>query len=125
MPKLSRETAPNVQDMGVMEGRYGELEGYAVGFESFREDADATGLFDGLPGDRCPCPHWGYVLQGSVTFRYAEHEEVYAAGDAYYAPPGHIPVINAGTELVEFSPAEEHARAMETLGRNLAAMQAR
>ena len=32
MPKLSRETAPNVQDMGVMEGRYGELEGYAVGF---------------------------------------------------------------------------------------------
>jgi hypothetical protein len=124
MPKLSRETAPNVQDMGVMEGRYGALEGYAVGFEHFREDARTDGLFDGLPDDRCQCPHWGYVFSGSITFRWADHEEVYEAGDAYYAPPGHLTTIAAGTEAVEFAPAEEHARSMETLGRNLAAMQA-
>ena len=122
MPKASRETASRVEDAGVMEGRYEELGGYTVGFESFREDADATPLFKGLPDDRCQSPHWGYVVRGSVTFLYADHDEVYESGDAYYAPPGHVPVVAAGTEIVEFSPTEEYARTMEVLGRNLAAM---
>jgi len=46
---------------------------------------------------------------------------VYAAGDAYYAPPGHIPVIEADTEVVEFSPTGEYAKTMEVVARNLAA----
>jgi hypothetical protein len=124
MPKASKQTASRVQDMGVMEGRYEELGGYTLAFESFREDADATALFKGLPDDRCQSPHWGYVLQGKVTFRYADRDEVYEAGDGYYAPPGHVPVVTAGTEVVEFSPTEEYGQTMEVLSRNLAAMQA-
>jgi hypothetical protein len=123
MAKVSRATAPRVQDVGVMERRYGEVGGYTVGFESFREDADATPLFRGLPDDRCQSPHWGYVERGRVTFRYADREEVYEAGDAYYAEPGHIPVIEAGTDIVEFSPTEEYARTMAVLGANLAALE--
>jgi hypothetical protein len=123
MPKASRDTASRVEDMGVMEGRYAELDGYTVGFESFREDADGTPLFRGLPDDRCQSPHWGYVVRGRLTFRYADREEVYAAGDAYYAPPGHVPVIEAGTDIVEFSPTEEYGRTMEVVARNLTAMQ--
>ena len=121
MPKASKETASRVEDMGVMEGRYEELGGYTVGFESFREDADATPLFKGLPDDRCQSPHWGYVARGRVTFRYADHEEVYEAGDAYYAPPGHVPVIEAGTDIVEFSPTADYGRTMEVVAQNLAA----
>lgn len=121
MPKASRETAPHVEDMGVMEGRYAELDGYAVGFEHFRQDADATELFRGLPDDRCQCPHWGYVIAGRITFRFADHDEVYEAGDAYYAPPGHVPAIAAGTEVVEFSPSDEYARTMDVVARNLTA----
>jgi mannose-6-phosphate isomerase-like protein (cupin superfamily) len=124
MPKASKNTASRVEDMGVMEGRYEELDGYTVGFETFREDADATPLFKGLPDDRCQSPHWGYVVSGQVTFRYDDRDEVYETGDAYYAPPGHIPVVEAGTEVIEFSPTEEYRRTMEVLGRNLAAMQA-
>jgi quercetin dioxygenase-like cupin family protein len=124
MPKASRDTASHVEDMGVMEGRYEELGGYTVGFESFREDADATELLKGLPGDRCQSPHWGYVLEGRITFLYADHDEVYETGDAYYAPPGHVPVIAAGTRVVEFSPTEEYGQTMEVLARNLAALQA-
>jgi len=120
MPKASKETASRVEDMGVMEGRYEELGGYTVGFESFREDADATPLFRGLPDDRCQSPHWGYVARGRVTFRYADHDEVYEAGDAYYAPPGHVPVIEAGTDIVEFSPTVEYGRTMEVVAQNLA-----
>src|ERR687884_1890525 len=101
MAKASKATASRVEDMGVMEGRYEELGGYTVGFESFREDADATPLMKGLPDDSCQSPHWGYVLSGRVTFRYADREESYEAGDAYYAPPGHVPVVSAGTDVIE------------------------
>ena len=122
MPKASRATATRVEDMGVMEGRYEELGGYTVGFETFREDADATPLFKGLPDDRCQSPHWGYVVEGKLTFRYADRDEIYESGDAYYAPPGHIPVVTAGTEVIEFSRTEEYSRTMEVLGRNFEAM---
>ena len=122
MPKASAATASKVEDMGVMEGRYEELGGYTVGFESFREHADATPLFKGLPDDRCQSPHWGYVVKGRVTFKFADRDEVYETGDAYYAPPGHITVVEAGTDVVEFSPTEEYGKTVEVLQRNLAAM---
>ena len=122
MPKLSRETAPRIEENPAFVGRYGELEEYTVGFETFKADADATPFFRGLPDDRCQSPHWGYVVRGSVTFRYADHDETYEAGDAYYAPPGHIPVIKAGTEVVEFSPTEAYRETMATVAGNLAAL---
>jgi hypothetical protein len=124
MPGTSKETAAHIADMGVMEGRYEELGGYTVGFEVFREDADGTTLFRGLPDDRCQSPHWGYVVAGQITFKFADHDEVFAAGTAYYAPPGHIPVIEAGTEVVEFSPTGEYQQTMDVVAQNLAALQA-
>jgi hypothetical protein len=124
MPKASKDTASHVEDMGVMVGHYEQLDGYTVGFEAFREDADATPLMKGLPDDRCQSPHWGYVVSGSVTFKYADHDETYETGDAYYAPPGHIPVVKAGTEVIEFSPSDAYAQTIEVIGRNLAALQA-
>ena len=124
MPKASKESASRVEDVGVMEGRYEELGGYTVGFETFREDADGTPLFRGLPDDRCQSPHWGYIVSGKVTFKYADHDEVYESGDAYYAPPGHIPVVTAGTQVIEFSSTEEYGRTMQVIAGNLAALQA-
>ena len=121
MPKTSKATAANVIDLGVLEERSEDLGGYLAGFTTFREDADATPVFKGLPDDRCQSHHWGYVFRGKVTFRYADHDEVYEAGDAYYAPPGHIPVVEADTEIVEFSPAEEYAKTLEVIARNMAA----
>src|SRR5881227_2885384 len=107
MPKASRQTASQVEDMGVMVGHYEELGGYTVGFETFREDADSTPIFAGLPDDRCQCPHWGYVFEGRITYRYGDgSEETFEAGDAYYAPPGHTTLLDAGTELIEFSPTD-------------------
>ena len=124
MPKVSKETASHVEDIGVMETRSEQLDGYTIEFTTFRADADATPFFDGLPDGRCQSPHWGYVLEGRVTFRFADREEIYEAGDAYYVPPGHIPVVTAGTEVVEFSPTDEYTKTLEVLSRNLAAAQA-
>jgi hypothetical protein len=61
---------------------------------------------------------------GSLTFGYADHEETYEAGDAYYGPPGHIPRVAAGTEIVEFSPTHEYRRTLEVMAQNLAGLQA-
>ena len=75
MPKVSRETASHVEDIGVLESRSGEVDGTTIEFTSFREDADATPFFEGLPDGRCQSRHWGYVLQGRLTLRYADRDE--------------------------------------------------
>jgi len=108
MPKVSKESATQGADHGAVVDRAAQLDGYTVNFVEFREDIDATPLLKGLPDDRCQCPHWGYVITGSLTYRYPDRDEVYVAGEAFYAPPGHIPVRHEpGTEIVQFSPADE------------------
>src|SRR5215207_2597705 len=100
MPKVSRDSATQGGEFGPVVDRSDQLAGYTVNFTSFREDLDATPLLKGLPDDRCQCPHWGDVVNGMVTFR----EEVFESGDAFYTPPGHVPVKHEpGTELVMFS----------------------
>jgi hypothetical protein len=125
MPKVSKATASSVANVGPMESHSEQLGDFFVEFSTFHEGGDATPLFAGLPDDRCQAAHWGYVFQGKVTFKFADHDEVYEAGDAYYAPPGHIPVVEAGTECVEFSTAAEYRQTLEALERNLAALHAR
>jgi hypothetical protein len=100
MPKVSKETASHVEQMPGFEGRYEQLGEYTVGFERFDEDIDAAPLFSGLPDDRCQSPHWGIVVTGRITFRYADREETADAGEVYYATPGHTPVLTAGTEVI-------------------------
>ena len=68
-------------------------------------------------------PALGIRLQGTLTWRFADHEEVYQAGDAYYAPPGHIPVASAGSEFVSFSPTDELQVVEAAMLKNMQAMQ--
>jgi AraC-like ligand binding domain len=124
MPKVSKQSAGGGGEYGPVTDRSDQLDGYTVNFVTFHEDIDATPLMKGLPDDRCQCPHWGYVLSGRVTFRFADREEVVEAGDAFYLEPGHVPVSHEpGTELVQFSPSEELARTEQAIRRNMEAMQ--
>lgn len=122
MLKVSRETA-QVEDAGPVEDRHEDLEGYTVNFVSFKADIDGTPLVKGLPDDRCQCPHWGYVFKGRLTFRFADREEVFEAGDAFYLPPGHIPIAEAGSEYVQFSPTDELRATEEVIMKNVQKMQ--
>jgi hypothetical protein len=110
MPKMSRESAPNVQDAGPALDRGGDLAGYTVEFVAIRETHSLTKLLEGLPGDKCPCPHWGYLFTGRIAVQYADHAETYEAGDAFYMSPGHVPDAEAGSEFVIFSPKEQLAQ---------------
>lgn len=124
MPRTSKNEAPVLVDEDVVEGRYVELDGYTVGYETYKADMDPAPLFRGLPNDRCQCPHWGVVLKGRLVFRYADHSEILEAGDAYRVRPDHLPLVFAGTEVVEFSPTMELQQTMAVLGQNLAAAKA-
>jgi hypothetical protein len=122
VPKVSRETASERVTLEGVDVRLDHMEGgYSVCFESHTADADLADLFRGLPDDRCQLPRWGYVVEGKVTFRFADREETYQAGDAYYVPPGHTPVYYAGAEIVEFSPTDELAETIGVVMQNLQA----
>lgn len=122
MPRTHKDEAPVLVDSPLIQGRYAELDDYTVSFETFPQTADGAPAFRGLPGDRCQCPHWGVVLSGQLTLRYADREETYHAGDAYYAPPGHTPAVAAGTETVDFSPTRLLQETTAVVGANMAAM---
>ncbi len=122
MPRIRKDEAPVLVDAPLIQGRYAELDDYTVSFQTFPETADGAPVFRGLPDDRCQCPHWGIVLSGRLTLRYADREETYHAGDAYYAPPGHTPAVAAGTETVDFSPTKLLQETMAVVGANMAAM---
>lgn len=75
------------------------------------EPADMGPVLKSLPNGSCSVPHWGYVIKGKVTLEYEDGSvEAYEGGDVYYQPPGHTGArVEAGTEVVEFSPDEEYA----------------
>jgi hypothetical protein len=107
MPSVSTDTGMATVKWEGVEIEHADLEGgYAVCFERHTADADLAPLFRGLPEDRAQLPRWGYVIEGKIGFRFADREETYEAGNAYYVAPGHTPVCYAGTRIVEFSPTE-------------------
>ncbi len=71
---------------------------------------DTTPLFQGLEGNLCQSPHWGFVLKGRLTTTDAAGaKETVAAQDLFYWPPGHNVKIDEDAEIIMFSPQHEHS----------------
>jgi hypothetical protein len=71
---------------------------------------DTTPLFQGLEGNSCQCPHWGYVLQGQITTTDGNGvQETVNTNDLFYWPPGHNVKVNKDAEIIMFSPQYEHS----------------
>lgn len=125
MPTASLTTAerrtPEGAPVESLERDFGD---YIVNFVTFHPDMDQSMLLKGLPDDRCQCPHWGYVVAGSFTYQFADHQETVHAGEAFYLPPGHVPIANApDSVIVQFSPTDELRTTEKVLFANLQAMQ--
>jgi quercetin dioxygenase-like cupin family protein len=123
MPKVSMESAAHIEDHGPVVDRHEDVGDYTISFTTFKVDIDSTPLLKGLPNDRCHCAHWGYVLKGRLTFGFADHEEVFEAGDAFYIPPGHTQRAEAGSEYLQFSPTRELNEVSAKILENMKAMQ--
>ena len=122
MPSASKDNAATKVTWDGVDIDRADLEGgYAVCFERHTADTDLASLFRGLPEDRAQLPRWGYVIEGRIGFRFADREETYDAGEAYYVGAGHTPVHYAGTEIVEFSPTAILNETIPVVLRNLGA----
>jgi hypothetical protein len=97
----------------------GEL---SVSWVRLPKGANLAPLLEGLPGDRCHCPHWGYMISGRVRMHTDDGTHDYEAGEAFYWAPGHAPEALEDSEYVDFSPTEaldevvEHVQAQAAAG---------
>ena len=96
---------------------FGDVSGYStIGAEYFTLSAgvDTTSLFQGLVGDLCQCPHWGFVLRGRITTTDANGvQETVNANDLFYWPEGHNVRVEDDAEIVMFSPQHEHSQVID------------
>lgn len=97
--------------------RMAEVGEMTVSFIRLAEGTDLGPALEGLDGDRCPCPHWGYMLEGRLLMRSASGDTTYQAGDAFYWAPGHVPVALEDCAYVDFSPTREFAEVVAHITR--------
>jgi hypothetical protein len=96
---------------------YGKISGE---YFSLGAGADIAPLLQGLEGDLCQAPHWGYLLDGKVTVTYADgSEEVISGGDLFYWPPGHTVKVGENAEVILFSPQDEHSKVIDHMLRKM------
>lgn len=93
---------------------FGDVSGFGtISGEYFTLAAgvDTAPLFQGLEGNLCQCPHWGFVVRGQLTTTDAHGaQETVNTNDLFYWPPGHNVKVEADAEIVMFSPQREHSR---------------
>lgn len=104
---------------GDLETRYIELGELAIRHARVPAGTDFAPVLAGLPGDRCPSPHWGIVLEGSLRLEHADGSvEVARAGEVYHWPAGHTATSEEGAVFLEVGPVgpmrqfHDHARAV-------------
>lgn len=90
---------------------YGKISGE---FFSLPAGMDISPLLQGLEGDMCQSPHWGYVIKGAVTVSYSGGEqETVRANDIFYWPPGHTVKVDDDADVILFSPQHEHTQVLD------------
>ena len=108
MKAVTQDEVPVVIEGDGVEVRLQEIGGgMSTSFITLPAGADLGPALQGMPGDRCPCPHWGYLLRGRLLMRTADGDREYTAGQAFFWGPGHVPVALEDTAYVDFSPTAE------------------
>jgi hypothetical protein len=101
----------------VSAGGFGQISGECF---TLAAGVDTSPLFQGLHGDMCQCPHWGFVLRGQLTTTDAIGvEETVQANDLFYWPPGHNVRVDADAEIIMFSPQHEHSKVIDHMIRKV------
>ena len=99
--------ARQLSDFGTPSGTLG------VEYFSLGAGTDIAPLLEGLEGDLCQAPHWGYLLEGQVVVTFGDgEEETCSGGDVFHWPAGHSVRVIDDAEVVLFSPQVEHLAVM-------------
>ena len=103
-------------------GQAGEFGRLSAEYFSLGSGVDTTPLFEGLDGNLCQCPHWGFVVRGRITTTDARGtQETVQANDLFYWPPGHNVRVDEDAEIVMFSPEREHLQVIDHMKRKVEA----
>lgn len=97
-----------------------EFGGMTSAYMQYPSGLDLRPLLEGLERDHCQCPHWGFVIEGSIRVFYEDDtEEVVGAGELYYWPAGHTVVVEESVQMVEFSPHDQMSQVLAHVVGNL------
>ena len=108
-------TARQLPDFGVAAGTIG------AEYFSMAAGTDLAPLLEGLEGDVCHGPHWGFMLTGDLVVSYSDGStEQCVKGDLFHWPAGHSVRVNEDAELIMFSPQDEHTAVMDHINAKLA-----
>lgn len=109
--------ARQLPDFGVASGTIG------AEYFTMSTGTDLAPLLQGLDGDMCHGPHWGYMLAGDVVVTYHDGTtEDCSTGDVFYWPPGHSVRVEQDAEIILFSPQAEHTEVMDHILAKLSTM---
>jgi len=97
----------------------------AAEYFSLAAGTDIAPLLQGLEGDACQAPHWGYVIAGTVVVTYpggGQETDRCTGGDCFHWPAGHTVRVDEDAEVILFSPHHAHAAVIEHMKAKLASM---
>lgn len=108
-----------VKDMPIAHEALGEMVrgqdwgGTTTAYMEYPAGLDFTPLLEGLEGDHCQCPHWGYLIEGRIRVSYQDGTtETVGAGELYYWPSGHTILVEEPVRMVEFSPHDQMSQVL-------------
>lgn len=107
MEAFTRETMSVAMEGDGLEIRLDKAGEMTVGLFRLPAGTDLRAQLHGLEGDLCQCPHWGYMLKGTVRMHTPTGPKDYQAGQAFYWAPGHAPEALQDVEYIDFSPTQE------------------
>lgn len=123
--RLAKDDIPVKLDVPGAKARqlsdFGSASG-TLGAEYFSLGAgtDIAPLLQGLEGDLCQAPHWGYVISGDLVVTYADGStDNCVGGDVFFWPSGHTVRVQQDAEVILFSPQHEHLAVMDHMARKL------
>ncbi len=94
---------------GDLQVRGADHDGMTIAYFKLPAGTDLRPALKGLPDDTCSCPHWGYMLKGTVRMHTADGHQDFKAGEVFHWAAGHAPEALDDAEYVDFSPSAELA----------------
>ena len=100
-------------ELDIRAARWGEMH---VARYTLPPGTDLSPFFAALPDGLCSGDHFGIMIAGELTVRYADGtEETARAGDLYYWPGMHTGWSDQGAEFIAVTPLAQVARMEETM----------
>jgi hypothetical protein len=117
----SKGNLPILVEAGPNQVRGADWGAMRVALVSVAAGTDFAPLLAGLPNNRCPAEHWGYVIKGRLRITGPDNkDELLTGGDFFHLEPGHTGVAEEDTEFIEVGEPGTHQQFVDQARKNIA-----